>query len=251
MRDFSQVCEILRNNGVELWVDLGALLGFQREGHLLEWEEDIDVGTLSTFEDIKNIEPKLEQFGWKCFKKYKGMSIQNNKRTTKIDIKFYREEGNSVCANFVVYKMKFLLPICDLILWVMHLYPPEYKYETRLSIDVLRRFNKIARICIPGFLRHCISKLTELFYYNIVLKGYKISFPRDYILPLKVMKIGSYPYKIPASPESFLSLIYGKNWKKPMKIIPGTDRYPDGSSRFLTKRVEEQRPDLIEVERFV
>lgn len=246
MKDFSEISKLLYENGITIWADLGALLGLEREKKLLDWEEDIDVGTLVTRQEFRQVEPVLEEHGWKCFDKYKGLSIQNKDCTTKIDIKFYEETEEFVSAYFVVYKHRWVLSYCDFIVWFMKGYSADYKYETALSIDKLKLFEKVVKF-VPDFLRDSIIKVTELVYYSYGLTGYKINFPRNYIVPLRVFRDDNYIFRIPCQSHNYLSLIYGENWNKPLKIIPGTDRYEDGSSRFLTKRVMEQRPELVEV----
>jgi len=246
INDFKEVVTLLRKFGIEIWADLGALLGFTREGYLLEWEEDIDCGTLATRKDFATAENYLEQHGWKMFDKYKGLAIQNKNCTTKIDIKFYKEEEDFVYAYFVVYKHKFVLPICDMIIWFMSGYPASYKYETVFSKDGLKVIEGISN-ALPHPIPLFLSKLAEKTYFAFGLTGYKIKFPRSWVLPLCVQKVGDFPFRIPSCPEKILELTYGKNWKKPLQIVPGTDRYTDGSSRYLTVRVKEQRPELVEV----
>jgi len=212
----------------------------------LEWEEDIDCGTLATRAQFKMAEKYLERYGWKCFDKYKGLAIQNKNCTTKIDIKFYKEEKDFLSAHFVIYKHKFVLPICDFIIWFMSHYPASYKYETKFSkegLEIIEGVSKTLPYPIPYFL----CKLAEKIYFIFGLTGYKIKFPRNWILPLHKKSINSFSFLTPAQPKKILELTYGKNWKKPLKIIEGTDRYTDGSSRYLTVRVMEQRPELVEV----
>lgn len=220
----------------------------RRNGQLIEWEEDIDMGTLATRDDFRNAEFDLNMHGWKVFDKYKGISIQNEECKTKVDIKFYKEEEDYVYAYFVVYKHRILLPICDLLLWWLRLYPSTYKYETilpRRALDVGFYLSYI----LPMKTRKLFINLIEKVYYDWSLTGHKIKFPREWVLPLCVLTIRSFSFgfRIPACPDKILELAYGKNWKKPNRIIPGTDRYEDGSSRYLTVRVMESRPDLVEV----
>jgi len=248
IEDFKEVVSILRKNQIEIWADLGALLGFEREGHLLEWEEDIDCGTLHTKKDFLKAKDDLESKGWRMFDKYKGLAIQNGQ--TKIDIKYYIETKNSVYAYFVVYKHRWILKYCDFVGWFMRDYPAEYKYETSLSKEKLKLMEKISK-AVPQSIKKIIININDLIYYNYGLSGFKICFPKSYILPLCVTRLDGYPFRVPSSPKKLLELTYGKNWKKPLKIISGTDRYTDGSSRYLTIRVMEQRPDLVEQERYV
>jgi hypothetical protein len=244
IKDFAEVVQILRNNKIEIWADLGALLGFSRNNNLLKWEEDIDVGTLHRKEDFYRVKKDLEEHGWRLFDKYHGLAIQNKK--TKIDIKYYKEKEDYVYAYFVVYRHKWILPYCDFVVWFMNGYPAEYKYETVLPLPKLKKIEKIIKL-VPHILRQAIIGVVEEVYYKYGLTGYRINFPRSYILPLRVQLVNDFPFRIPSQPEKYLELIYGVNWKEPMKIIPGTDRYEDGSSRYLTQRVMERRPDLVEV----
>lgn len=248
IEDFKEVVEILRTHQIEIWVDLGALLGFEREGHLLEWEEDIDCGTLHIKKEFEKAKAKLESKGWGMFDKYKGLAIQN--KNTKIDIKYYTEEEEYIYANFVIYNHKWILKYCDFIGWFMRDYSAEYKYETIFSKDKLRIIEMISKK-VPKSIKKIIININDKVYYNYGLRGFKIKFPKTCVLPLREKRVDGFPFKIPSTPKPILELTYGKNWDKPQKIIPGTDRYPDGSSRYLTVRVMEQRPDLVEQERYV
>lgn len=245
--DFKILTKILRNNHIEIWADLGCLLGFMREGKLLDNEEDIDVGTLHTREDFKRIEMFLEMFGWKCIDKYKGLAIQNGK--TKVDIKFYTETDDSVYAYFVVYKHRWILPICDFLIWNLSLYEPEDKYETNIPLVMLKLCFNMCKL-IPLNIRKALVNIIEKVYYNYGLTGHKISFKRALIMPLCVKVVDDFPFRIPAQPKKLLELMYGKNWKSPQKIIKNTDRYPDGSSRYLTIRIKEAKPDIVEAVKY-
>ena len=255
MRDFAEVTNILAKNDIILWADLGTLLGFVRDGGFIPWEQDIDVGCFQTPEDFEKAEADLLKNGWMCFPKYGGVSIQNTKRTSKIDIKFYDEEEKHVKAKFSIRNNKKVIPICDFLLWIFNLYPPEFKYETNLSIDALRKIEKVVKV-VPKTLRNLIVKLAEYVYYHQGLNGYVVRTRKDMVLPLKTMKVQGYEFHVPNQKEKYVENQYGKNWHIPMRM-DGKEKYSryfdgekwveveEGMSRYFTQRMKDKSPDLV------
>lgn len=47
-RGLGAIVEVLRVAGIDFWVDSGILLGLRRDGRLLAWEKDIDLGVAAT-----------------------------------------------------------------------------------------------------------------------------------------------------------------------------------------------------------
>ncbi|WP_049939498.1 LicD family protein [Natronomonas pharaonis] len=72
---FFDICAELETNKVAYWVDLGNLLGLVREGHLISWDDDIDLGVWSTdvekvidmFEESEDYEYKTKTYQKKVF----------------------------------------------------------------------------------------------------------------------------------------------------------------------------------------
>lgn len=249
LKGFDDVNKVLEKYSIQLWADLGTLLGFVRDGTLIPWEEDIDVGCFKKKEDFSNV-VQLDLFvhGWLCVDKYKGLSIQDTKKTAKIDIKFYNDDEllKMVSANFITYRHKKIMGFADFLIWIFNLYPAYFKYETCLTPEKLQLLEGFVAFFVPSKIRKAILEIAWFLHDNVGINGYKISTSRHYILPLGKMKIGDHQFYVPNMSIGYVEKMYGENWKKPMKIVDGTNEYPDGSSRYLVKRVMDKSSDSVE-----
>ena len=71
------------------------------------------------------------------------------------------------------------------------------------------------------------------------------------------MKVQGYEFHIPNKSIDYIERQYGKNWKTPMRMDPGSENYTkfydgkswvpleNGMSRYLTKRVKESSPEHV------
>lgn len=58
--------ELLDRHGILHWLDYGALLGAVRDGHLVPWDEDVDIGILATDRDaVMSLVPEIERAGYR------------------------------------------------------------------------------------------------------------------------------------------------------------------------------------------
>jgi len=254
IEDFNQINTVLKKHNIELWADLGTLLGFVRENNFLEWEEDVDVGCFQKLKDFDRAKDDLKEKGWLCFPKLGGLAIQNKKHITKIDIKFYEENGNKVRTMFRIPKNHKLISICDFIGWVFNLYPPEYKYETILSVEQLKNIEKILS-AIPLKLRMMVVKLSEIVYYNLALERYYVYTDKKLVLPLGKIEIKGYEFFSPNSKIKYLEKQYGKNWKTPMKVVGDSyGEYFDGKkwvktdgkiSKYIVERTQSSKSNIV------
>jgi len=255
IEDFKEVVSILRKHNIQLWADLGTLLGFVREKDFLKWEEDVDVGCFQSLDDFFRAKDDLKDKGWLCFPKLGGLAIQNKEGKTKIDIKFYEENGDKVKAMFRIPKNHKLMSICDFIGWVFNLYPPEYKYETVLSIEQLKNIEKILSV-LPLKLRMIIVKLSEVVYYNLALERYYVYTDKNLVLPLGKIKVKGYEFFSPNRKIKYLEKQYGKNWKTPMKVVGDSyGEYFDGkkwvktdgkTSKYIVERTKNTKTNIVE-----
>jgi phosphorylcholine metabolism protein LicD len=81
--------EFCRENGVEYWLDDGALLGAVRHGHLIPWDIDLDIGMTS---------PNYKKFVTAC-EKNKFIMLKDG---TRIDFAFYDEKGCPGCYQISI-----------------------------------------------------------------------------------------------------------------------------------------------------
>lgn len=78
VENLREIKDILDKNGVEFWLDSGTLLGAVRDGKIIEWDTDIDLGTWYTnVTQLTSIFPEFKKRGFSAFldMKWGAMSI--------------------------------------------------------------------------------------------------------------------------------------------------------------------------------
>lgn len=76
----ARLAELLEEGGVGYWLEAGVLLGFLREGRILEWDNDIDLGTWAhSADEIRSLSDVLAEEGYRMFvDQYKGATVRVN-----------------------------------------------------------------------------------------------------------------------------------------------------------------------------
>jgi len=255
MDDLFQITEILANNEIYVWADYGTLLGFIREGSFISWEEDIDLGCFQPMPFFEKAKGDLEEKNWICIPKYGGVSIQNLKHSSKMDIKFYKEDKQYVKFNPTVPKSHKLLSLCDFVEWMLNSYPVEYKYETIFSLKQLKIIEKVIGL-LPRVFKKIILKCVEEIHYEMALETYEVSTPIDFVLPIKTMEIKGSKIYVPNNPENYLKHIYGKMWRIPVRGVNKqsyTECFDKGKwvkskeeiSKYVSLRMKKNNPKLV------
>lgn len=101
----SQLAELLPKldrRDVDYWLDSGTLLGFIRDGSLLESDGDIDLSTfLSEYEPVREVVESLS--GYSCkYRNFNGqvhvIKIKSDNYERKIDIKFFAKSSQHLIS---------------------------------------------------------------------------------------------------------------------------------------------------------
>jgi phosphorylcholine metabolism protein LicD len=211
MRDenFLDTILILNKNKVDYWVCHGTLLGLIREGKLIEWDNDIDIGVLKNKKNIKLINQIFKKKGFKRKKKFfsdDGLLTFTREGGREVDINFYELFLNKkVNKKFVI--CKWYVPkniFCKIVDAISNAssYDGKFKHIIRNIFFLEKIFNKIKIFLIKK----------NIFYSKL---GY--SHPLDLILKKKIVYFFKIKALIPNNPKIYLKYIYGKNWKVPKR----------------------------------
>jgi len=203
------VKHILDGAGVKYWLEWGTLLGAVREGRIIPWDTDIDLGAMCSEADklIRKI-PELEQKGFKV--DITDFRFIMFRKPVAISIALYRIRGNKAwlldCKKQPKFNsiMRYFSMLTDRIL---------YKNLSSKSKMPLRE--RIAFALIPGFADYAIRKfvfkvsewLGEEYCAQVV--------PKSYFENLDSISFYGMTFNIPSHVHEYLSLWYGKNWMEP------------------------------------
>jgi len=92
-KQLHNTCNKLNKNDIYYWVDLGVLLGLVREGEPISWDDDIDIGILSSeIGDVLDI-----------FRNPNNEIILSKYKNNICKIKVVPKRTNSLKIDFIVY----------------------------------------------------------------------------------------------------------------------------------------------------
>jgi len=205
---------------VTFWLDWGTLLGAVREGKFIDWEQDIDLGFKK--EDLEKIwyyKEDLEDKGFRLFSKPEGFAAIARGRTSKIDLGCY-EIKEDVAIQHCEEPNK-LGDMFDLILFILNKYDAEYKYETMLDINKIKRMITMISY-IPTEVRQNMIKIFEkLNQFCGIANKYTITNSKKYFENLEQIKFYNNIFYVPSNTIEYIESIYGKDWQTPKNYLEG------------------------------
>lgn len=219
-KNLKEAKEIFDKFGIRFWLDKGTLLGAVRDGKIIEWDIDIDLGTMDdSWVKIVSAIPKLKERGFDVhlekFKIYKNVfekCIILSRFGCPISISLYQVEGEnakhelSVEANLFSQSLKVL---CYLL--------------SSNRPCVMSKWNFVVNI-----LEHCLSLLppkSRKPLFDVVwqvwqrsgIKFVQVVVPKHYFEKLETIKFYGMTFNIPSNVKSYLEYKYGEDWKTPKK----------------------------------
>jgi len=213
-----QVKEVFDRHGIIFWLDCGTLLGAVREGKLLEWDNDVDLGAWDSeiCQDTKRlIANDLRNRGLNVGIFYTFISIEKDKLC--VDLKLYKViHGNAVEAKFLPRNRvgKFLNYFSKALL-VTHFIRINdargnaYRYIQGGLIYLSNVF--------PQFLRKKFGNYLRIAYENFGAIDVTEVVPVTYFSSFVTISFYSNKFRVPKMKEQYLSYRYGEDWKIPQK----------------------------------
>ena len=211
--DLKQILQILDKNDVNYWIDYGTLLGIIRDGDFIPWDDDIDLGCLSSDGcKIYELEREFKSIKWDFYIKHDMITITNG--FTFIDFYTYNTDKNNIINEYVAYKNHPTL-VLDSILARFHLYFFTYEFEKRLSKNQKQKIEKISSSLPPSF-RRFYKSFIDNYWIGLINRKKVTIFPKKYVFPLKKIKFKELLVTVPKYPEKYLETYYGKEWVTPI-----------------------------------
>lgn len=251
VKDLREVKEAFDSLGIICWLDWGTLLGAVRDGRMIKWDHDVDLGIMDNdFKKIISIIPELRR---------RGFNVEGR------SLKFYRNLFLTGNRDFNRYG-------CCITVWPYHkgkypfysshfILPDSYAKNKRagllrrtlLFLRELLLSQKVVHVgsarppskymCIAKVLRYLSSsvapKFKEIFYDVIIMLGLKkiLKFycsiiPEHYFERLETIRFYGMTFNIPSNVRSYLRYHYGEDWETPKERWDWL--LQDGSIRILT-----------------
>jgi hypothetical protein len=117
VENLREIKDILDKNGVEFWLDSGALLGAVRNGKIIEWDTDIDLGTwYNNVTRLISIFPEFKKRGVSAFldRKWGQMIIWRGEHNA-MTVSFYRERSGCAWMIWIVTEKRVVKVLCRLV----------------------------------------------------------------------------------------------------------------------------------------
>ena len=241
--DFLHVfINILEELEIDYWLEGGTALAAYRDGTILPWEHDFDVGVLK-----EDLEKKINEFIVKINNIDCEYSIQknypfldniiqlysNNKQCNpnQIDIYLYTLKGDSIYMRWFNSPIGFGSSVINNLMFLSN------KIIKKNSLN--KNYFKKILINFPIILFYLCFYINFYFY-----KSRYHCFPYYFFSKKKKINFCNLNLKIPYEIEKFLEYRYGKNWKQPDKNFNQAGKWKHSKARPILSQKHIQLPEI-------
>jgi lipopolysaccharide cholinephosphotransferase len=221
LRNLEEIKEVFNKFDVDYWLDLGTLLGAVRDGKIIPWDDDIDIGVREeSWESIISIVPELRKRGfyvevedWKLAKSFVYRYV----------LLFRSEWFVGIYPYSLLKDEKAVRPdlresfLTRTLIMLYHLLFLNKAHVTSKNESLLRVANNLAA-SIPISLRQPLSKVVFFFLQSIkkaALEYFLVVLPKCHFEKLDTIDFYGTKFSIPFNAEKYLECRYGKDWRIP------------------------------------
>lgn len=252
LENFKKICD---ENGIDYWLQGGALIGAARNGKLVPWDDDIDIGMMrNELKKLRSVMYKYDEFEIVdyYFLSYKPCKLP----------KFFIKGGQIPC--FIdIFTHDFVNYTDRSAYW--HEYS-ENKYELQqklFNLNLIRKYNNE-----PIEHQKSLNKVEEIFNQYIQVYNHKeidthiifgienltqyheYLFDADWIFPLSKIVLEGEVYKAPARYDKYLYNQYGdiyrfpKDCGQPTHVVCNCEEYENIKSFLNDKKLLTRKGEL-------
>lgn len=244
VENLREVKEIFDRFGVRYWLDLGTLLGTVRDGKIIKWDHDIDLGTME--DSWEKIASALPEFGKKGFdihfaklkvnKNFFQKGITFHRFECPVTVHIYQAKGENVVWVWARSTNLISLGLKTLYYLLLSQIPGVWS-ERVLVAKILKPFEKVLKCCISLLPHRSRKPLSNAVWRAWRRSGDKLILmvvPKHYFEKLGTIKFYGMTFNIPSNVENYLEYKYGEDWRTPKREWDWQKE--DGAVRTLTAR---------------
>jgi len=216
-----KVKEALDKADVEFWLDSGTLLGAVRDGKIMPWDSDIDLGGWR--QDFYEMRKALQNLPEELYvvPKAQGVNISYkiNDLNVKINITLYRLNNNSATTFYLKpnksKKMSFIRWALKNIMTLIYDKKNAKIIQTNLPCWFLGIFAETFSrmpLRIRNTLIECVKKIKNIGYLKVFL-----SIPARFFNNLTKIEFYGMEFNTPSPVDDYLEYRYGEDWRTPKK----------------------------------
>lgn len=220
MAHLKDIKKVLDASSIPFWLEDGTLLGAVRDGRMIPWDHDIDLGSFEkAFQSEKLREDITEQLSQKGFSVYFfPNSVAIYKGDFHTDIILLKKAINK--KDYEVIRFLSQNKISHLLVKLYKLSKASFYGKPRLKnlagtrdlvknnfFFIMHSLPRAFRSSLYGIARNLLSKYEKT-------RHYQLQIPAKHFKSLKTIKYGGHIINIPSAVEEYLEKKYG-DWKTP------------------------------------
>lgn len=224
VKSLREIKDIFDKNGIKFWLECGTLLGAVRDGKIIEWDSDVDLGMW--YDDAKQVTsvfPDFRKRGFTAVLSRKKGSLSIRRLGCFVGVDLYRQKGGYA----------WTIPSCN---------PKDIKLGSRTYHTRTKKIEKLLQWWMDVFAEIAYTKpegkfirKSELFssLFPLILKRLVVRMiwyvldrrgcivplvvPKRYLQKLSTTEFYGMRFNVPFDVEKYLEYRYGRNWKIPTK----------------------------------
>jgi len=210
IQNLREIKEIFDKNDIQVWLDCGTLLGAIREGRIIAWDKDTDLGTW--YDNLRQIISLFPEFKKRRFKVSVNTYIDNigiERFGCQTDVELWHKRGDYAWQVWVVRDKK----IGKLLRWFV--YSSSLMTYTKPKGTVIRK-SECLSFLLPLPLKILFADLIWpiLDRCNCTIP---VVVPKHHFEKLSTVRYYGLKFPVPSDVEKYLEFRYGSDWKTPIK----------------------------------
>jgi phosphorylcholine metabolism protein LicD len=209
VKNLREVKDVFDKNNIIFWLDQGTLLGAVRDGKLIEWDTDIDLGTwyknatriISTFPEFKK-----REFNVVLNRKQAVMTIQ--RLDCNINVTLYRERGKYAWMVWILVGKRKIGNVLKRCVNISNL--RTYTKKEKMFARKIKYFLSLLPLTLK-------QHVTDIAWLALDKLGciVPVVIPKHHFKKLSTIQFYGIQFSIPSDVEKHLEYKYGTDWKTP------------------------------------